>query len=167
MASGSDSTAAAAASPAATVSPTPAGTASADIQTLTDLAGLDAAARTITVANEDFGSWMMELFANPDKYAGFTVTVTGYVYKDSTALAADQFVPARLMMYCCVADLSPAGLICHYDDTAKLEADSWVTVTGTLFIGTRDYDSGQKVVPMLEVSTVQAAEAVEGYVYPY
>ncbi|MDD4369428.1 MAG: TIGR03943 family protein [Oscillospiraceae bacterium] len=166
-ASGLDTIAEAQISPTPEVSPTPAKTAATDLQTLTDLAGLDATAGTITVANEDFGSWMMALFANPDKYAGFTVTVTGYVFKDSTALDVDQFVPARLMMYCCVADLSPAGLICHYDDAAELEADSWVTVTGRLYVGTRDYDSGQKVVPMLEVSSVQAADKVEGYVYPY
>ena len=132
-----------------------------------DLPGLDAANRKITVSNEYFGMWISELFENRKRYEGYTVVMTGFVFKDPEMLKEDEFVPARLMMTCCVADLSPAGLLCKYDKASELKADSWVTVEGTLLIGQYELDGEKYDDPQLTVTKVTPAEAVEGYVYPY
>lgn len=131
------------------------------------LSGLDVANKTITVSNDDFGMWLSEIFANMDKYEGYTVIMTGYVYKDPSFMKSDEFAPVRLMMSCCVADLAPAGLICKYDKASELKDDAWVTVEGTLFIGQYEYDGQVYKDPELTVTKITPAKKVEGYVYPY
>ena len=137
-----------------------------------DLHGLDEKNKTITVANDDFGLWLAEIYENMEKYKGYRITMTGFVFKDPEILAGglgeNQFIPARLMMSCCVADLVPCGLICQYDGAAELKADSWVTVEGTLYIGKYQYDDGEECDdPQISVTKITPAEKVEGYVYPY
>jgi putative membrane protein len=131
------------------------------------LPGLDAAHKKITVSNDDFSLWLSEFYMNMEKYEGYTVVMTGFVFKDSKMLKEDEFVPARLMMSCCVADLAPAGLLCKYDKASELEAKSWVTVEGALFIGQYEYDGEKYEEPQINVTKITPAEAVEGYIYPY
>ena len=131
------------------------------------LHGLDVANKKITVSNDDFGMWLSEFYANPEQYKGYTVVMTGFVFKDSDTFREDEFVPARLMMSCCVADLAPTGLLCKYDKTPELKAESWVTVEGTFFIGKLEYDGVEYDDPQLTVTKITPAEAVEGYVYLY
>ncbi len=134
---------------------------------LVDLPGLDAADRRITVSNDDFGRWISEIYTNMEKYRGYTVVMTGSVFKNPETLQQDEFIPARLMMSCCVADLAPAGLVCRYDRASELKKDSWVTVEGTLFIGQYEYEGEKYDDPRLAVTKVTPAEEVKGYVYPY
>lgn len=139
----------------------------AEEEALTELPGLDAANKKIIVSNEDFGMWYSELYMNTENYEGYTIVVTGYVFKDSEILKKDEFVSARLMMSCCVADLSPAGLLCKYDKASELEADSWVTVEGTLHIVQYEYSGETYDDPQISVKKITPAKEVEGYVYPY
>jgi putative membrane protein len=132
-----------------------------------DLPGLDVKNQKITVANDDFSIWLSEIYMNMEKYKGYTVVMTGFVFKDHEMIEQDEFVPARLMMSCCVADLAPAGLLCKYDKASELKAESWVTVEGTLSIGQYEYDGVQYDEPQINVRKIMPAEAVEGYVYPY
>ncbi|MCB8817087.1 TIGR03943 family putative permease subunit [Desulfosporosinus shakirovi] len=133
----------------------------------TDLPGLDVKKKKITIANEDFGVWISELYGNMERYKGYTVLITGFVFKDSEMLQADEFVSARLMMSCCAADLIPAGLLCNYAKAAELKTDSWVTVEGTLFIGKHIYNNVAYDDPQISVTKITPAEEVKGYVTPY
>ena len=128
-----------------------------------DLHGYDEAKRTVTVSNDEFYNWLGTFYMNSDTFDGFQVTMTGSVYKDSPLFSENEFVPARLVMSCCVADLAPCGLICQYDHVDELKQDSWVTVTGTLFQG--QYQGMDEVY--LKVSSVEPAEPVKGYIFPY
>ena len=132
-----------------------------------DLAGLDTANRKITVSNDEFGEWLAEIYTNIENLKGYTVVITGFVYKDSEELKADEFVPARLAMTCCVADLAPIGLLCKYDKASELKAESWVTVEGTLFVGQSEYDGVKYDEPQLTVTKITPAQKAEGYIYPY
>lgn len=127
------------------------------------LHGYDGENRTITVSNEEFYDWLCELFLNMEKLEGFQVTMTGAVYKDPALFAENEFVPARLVMSCCVADLAPCGVVCQYDKADELEYNSWVTVTGTLHRG--QYQGQDE--PQIQVETIVPAEPVEGYLFPY
>lgn len=126
------------------------------------LTGKDEASQTITVSDSEFSPWMTELYTNPDQYNGWKIKMTGFVFHDSKQMKANEFVPARLMMSCCVADLTPVGLLCQYDKTAGLKADDWVTVEGTLHY--EDYDGAQE--PQITVTSLTAANKVDGYLYP-
>ncbi|WP_312940399.1 TIGR03943 family putative permease subunit [Oscillibacter sp.] len=127
------------------------------------LHGYDPEARTVTVPDSEFYNWCSELFLYPDRFEGFEITMTGFVLKDIPSLNADEFVPARLMMSCCAADLSPCGIVCKYDNVSALAADSWITVTGTLQVGS--FEGAPE--PQIHVSSIEPAEEITDYVYPY
>lgn len=127
------------------------------------LSGLDKGSRKITVSDEEFYPWLSEIFGNMNKYEGYTISLTGYVLKDTTYLGENEFIPARLAMTCCTADLVPVGFICRYDGLAELAADSWVTVEGVIVIGQyKDQDE-----PQIDVTGITPADEVEGYIFPY
>lgn len=127
------------------------------------LSGLDEKNKKITVGNEEFYPWLAEIYTNLGKYEGYQISITGFVYKDSEYFSANEFVPARLGMTCCAADLTPIGLICKYDKTSELKADSWVTVEGIIQKG--QYEGQYE--PQISVTQISPAEKVEGYIYPY
>lgn len=127
------------------------------------LHGYSAEQKSVAVSDDEFYGWCSEFFVHPDRFAGFEVTLTGYVLKGIPSLASDEFVPARLMMSCCAADLSPCGVVCKYDRVSDLAADSWVTVTGSLEVGT--YEGSPE--PQIHVSSIAPAQEITDYVYPY
>jgi putative membrane protein len=128
-----------------------------------DLKGLDEAAQKITVANEDFYPWLSEIYEKLDEYQGFEISITGFVLNDPDMFAPDEFVPARLGMSCCVADLVPYGPICKYTGASDLPPDSWVTVEGVI----EPWDFDGWVEPAIIVTNIMPAEEVEGYIYPF
>lgn len=131
----------------------------ADYGTLT---GLDEANKTITVGDSEFYLWISALYENPDKYNGYHIRMTGFVFRDASQMKDNEFVPARLMMSCCVADLTPVGLLCQYDKTSELKADEWVTAEGTLHF--EDYQGSPE--PQITVTAITPAKEVNGYLYP-
>ncbi len=126
------------------------------------LVGLDEKNKKITVENDYFYPWIAEIYTNVEKYEGYQISVTGFVFKDPETMQSDEFSPARLMMSCCVADLTPIGFICNYASASGLKDDSWVTVEGTIYQG--EYEGQPE--PQISVTKISPAEEVEGYVYP-
>ena len=121
--------------------------------------GLDEENRTITVADEDFYDWVVQLCYYPDRYDGYTVHIHGTVYREDT-MASDEFAVTRLLMTCCVADLSSFGPRCFLDDAQEIPVDTWVNVTGTYHY---DTEKGMTIT----VTDWEAAEpASEPYIYP-
>ncbi len=133
----------------------------------TILPGLNLSDRKITVSNDDFSLWLTELYTNMGNYKGYTIIMTGFVFKDSDTLKEDEFITARLMMSCCAADLIPYGLICKYDKVSDLKSEAWVTVEGTLIIEQFEYDGKFYDDPQISVTKISPAEKVEDYVYPF
>jgi putative membrane protein len=127
------------------------------------LSGLDTSAKTIAVSNDEFYQWIEEMFSDPDKYAGYSIKMTGFILKDPELLQPDEFVPARLVMSCCVADVLPFGMICKYEKTEELQNDAWVMVEGVIHI---TEENGYRE-PQARITAVTPAAAVEGYIYPF
>ncbi len=75
----------------------------------------------------------LELSSKPERFEGYTITMTGFVYHDSKFMSDNEFIPARLVMSCCVADVVPGGIICKYDKSDQLQNDAWITVTGKIY----------------------------------
>ena len=131
------------------------------------IAGLDRENKTITISTDDFYTWVVRIYNETEAYEGYTVLITGYVINDSTVFAPDEFAFARLLMSCCVEDLSPLGLICRYDQAADLTPDGWVSVVGTLTLGSYEADGQQYAQPQLTVTSITPADEIAGYIYPY
>ncbi|MGC4019493.1 MAG: TIGR03943 family protein [Muricomes sp.] len=131
------------------------------------LPGLDAENKKITVSNEDFSTWLAEFDFNGKQYEGYTVVMTGFVLKNSEVPKDDEFVISRLAMVCCIADLSPTGVRCIYENASELENEEWITAEGTFSI--REYQQGNimREEPIITVTGITPAEPVEEYVYPF
>lgn len=132
-----------------------------------EIAGLDRDSKTITLSTEDFYAWISRFYNEPSTYKGYTVCITGYVINGTDVFAENEFALARLMMSCCVADLSPVGLICVYDQAADLVADDWISLEGTLTVGNYELDGQTFEEPQLLVTNITPTEEIAGYVYPY
>lgn len=137
--------------------------ASAEDEYAADLPGLDTENKTITVRDEDFALWLSEIFTELDKYEGYRISIKGFVFKDPETMNGNEFVPARLAMSCCVADLAPCGFICRYDKASELKEDTWITVEGVIHIG-KYMDEDE---PQITVTKITPAEKVEEYIYPF
>ncbi len=129
--------------------------------------GLDRASRTVAITTENYYDWMERLYNDCAAYEGYTVTMTGYVISSSDVFAENEFALARLVMTCCVADLSPVGVICKYDGAGQLKPDDWYSVEGILIAGSYEIDGTTYNEPQLAVTSITPTEAVSGYVYPY
>lgn len=118
----------------------------------------------VLVMNSDNFYWFIsEIYENTDKYEGSRIETVGYVLKDR-GFADDEFVPARLMMVCCAADMQPVGFLCRYGRASELAADSWVKVTGT--VGKTQFQG--ETIPCIQAQSVEPAQKpCEDYVYPY
>jgi putative membrane protein len=121
--------------------------------------------KQIIIGAGNFYKTVNDVYTDLDAYQGTPIEVIGFVFRDADAgLKSDQFVPARLMMVCCAADMVPVGLLCSYKGASGLKTDAWVKVTGT--IGKTEYQGN--TVPCINASTVEDAEnADKEYIYPY
>lgn len=91
----------------------------------------DLDADVITIREEDYGIWYVDMRDNPEDYEGKTVKFTGIVLK-SRDLNADFFVPGRMAMTCCADDTTFIGYVCKSKEAPKLTTGSWVEVTATV-----------------------------------
>jgi putative membrane protein len=138
-----------------------------------ELPGLNAATKTITIHNDDFGSWFDRIDRNAAQYIGYTIIVEGSVSRDSS-LNASQFSVSRMLMTCCVLDMTPFGFVV---DTSSVEASAkiskplphdaaWVRVTGKLVkgrIGTASHGYNGLILQAKSIQTKD--EAPNGYFY--
>ena len=80
--------------------------------------GLLMKGNTIVMTDESFIPWIEELYGNLSKYEGKKIEVVGFVFKDKE-FGQSNFVPARLTMNCCAADMQPVGILCEYQRAVK------------------------------------------------
>ena len=97
---------------------------------------------------------MLDLISDPEDFEGSNTTLVGIVHRDKR-LPANSFFCYRLVMVCCAADATPAGVIVEWPESSKLKKGTWVTVRGkvtsTTFEG-GDYpaisaESVEKTIP--------------------
>lgn len=119
----------------------------------------------ITISDEDYGKWYMDAYINPQKYNGKTVKLKGTVFR-MEGFDKNEFVPARMYMACCAADLSPIGFICKSSQAEKLKDNEWVYVTAKIKV---EYEKHMdETTLVLYADTVAPAEKPrEELVYLY
>ncbi|WP_053956405.1 TIGR03943 family putative permease subunit [Inediibacterium massiliense] len=118
----------------------------------------------IVIDSSNYYQYLNEIYENIDKYEGNKIEIVGFVFKDNKEFADNEFVPARLMMVCCAADMVPVGFLCRYEKAKELEVDSWVKVKGTIC----KEKFQENNIPFIEVISIEEADKPkEEYVYPY
>lgn len=125
--------------------------------------GLDLTNNEINVEDTYFMSWMYELSDYADLYRGFRITLKGFIYSDDTLKNNNSFLISRLLISCCVADLTPVGIISVYNGAHQLSDNSWFEVSGIL-----DYANyNGKIVPVILIDKhTEISKPVVEYVYP-
>ncbi len=91
----------------------------------------DINADRIVVEPKDFGIFYIDVMDRPERYDGKQVEYTGEVLKPAE-LGPNAFVPGRMVMTCCEADIQFLGLICKYDGAKNYKNHDWVKVRGVL-----------------------------------
>ena len=87
----------------------------------------DMTAEVIKIAPEAYGIWYIDCMDKPDRYRGKVVEFTGMVLK-SPEFPKNYFVPGRMAMTCCEADMTFLGFVCKAREARHLETRQWVRV---------------------------------------
>lgn len=115
----------------------------------------------------DFLGIVSGMYDTPELFLGKTVVLEGFVYRED-AYTDDMFVLGRLLITCCVADASIAGLYIEPENASDYATDSWIRVEGTVVEGEKylpETDSYMDIYT-LDNMTIEKIEALENpYVY--
>lgn len=95
----------------------------------------DLQAPVIVIKPEHYGIWYIDCMDNTDRYEGKVVEFTAMVLK-SDNFPKNYFVPGRMAMTCCEADMTFLGFICKAREARHLETRQWVRVRAKV---TREY----------------------------
>lgn len=87
----------------------------------------DMTADVIEIPPEAYGIWYIDCMDKPDRYRGKVVEFTGMVLK-SPDFPKNYFVPGRMAMTCCEADMTFLGYVCKAREAKRLETRDWVRV---------------------------------------
>lgn len=129
------------------------------------LHGLNTAKKTITISDDEFGSWFEQIDHNPQRYIGYHVQVTGFVSKSRT-FGADEFELSRQFMSCCILDMAPFGFMASSGKAGTLHNHDWVTVDAVIKQGSYGSAGHERQSLVLQVQSVSKAKAVPiGYFY--
>ena len=121
----------------------------------------DINADVIEIKPADYGIWYIDCMDQPERYKGRTVEFTAMVLK-SPKFPKGQFVPGRMAMTCCEADMTFLGFICKAREARNLETKQWVKVRAKIaYEFWPDYDG---VGPVLYAESVEPAQEIKDIV---
>lgn len=118
----------------------------------------------IVFTKDNFYSLITDVYDNPDKYAGRSVEINGFVNK-SRKLKNREFIIARLIIFCCAADAGLGGFICDASGIDEnFSENEWLRIKGTLV---KDFRSGDEIIPVIKIDSFNRIKPEEDpYIYP-
>lgn len=108
----------------------------------------DVSGEEIDIKPEDYGIWFFDCRDYPERYVGKKITFTACIMKDPS-FEKGCFVPGRMAMTCCEADMSFIGFLAHSKELDAFPDESWVKLTAVMKIADRPEYEGEG--PFLEV----------------
>ncbi|GAA0077671.1 TIGR03943 family protein [Clostridium sp. CTA-5] len=134
-----------------------------NIQVTSDKKELDIKDNVININSKNFVFSLDEILANPEKYVGQDIEITGFVYKDKN-IKENEFIIGRFMMVCCAADMQIAGIKCDINNLESYDNDTWLKVKGK--IKTDIYEGA--IEPVIVVEKIEKDLSPDtSYVYPF
>ena len=117
----------------------------------------DINAEVIRIKPEHYGIWYIDCMDQPERYQGKTVEFTAMVLK-SPKFPKGHFVPGRMAMTCCEADMTFLGFVTKAREAKDLQTKQWVKVRAKIaYEFWKDYEGEG---PVLYAETVQPAEPI-------
>lgn len=123
--------------------------------------------KQVRFTGSNFLRMVDDLYDRIDFYEGKRVEVTGFIFRRSD-FSANQFVVARLFMWCCAADAAPVGPMCKWDKISAFQSGTWVKVTGVIENEFFDdtYFNEKSDIPVIRVEAIEEIEKPDSpYVY--
>lgn len=118
----------------------------------------DMSADVIEIPPEAYGIWYIDALDRPDRYRGKTVEFTAMVLK-APEFPKNYFVPGRMAMTCCEADMTFLGFMCKARNARLLESREWVKVRACIEYEYSPEYEGEG--PMLYADYVEKAEEIK------
>lgn len=118
----------------------------------------DIDADSIKIENKDFGIFYVDVMDRPERYEGKKVEYVGQVLAPEE-LGKEYFVPGRMVMTCCEADMQFLGLICKFSGASAFKNRDWVKVRGTIHAEENKQYGG--VGPIIHCDEVVRTSAVD------
>ena len=118
----------------------------------------DMSADVIEIPPEAYGIWYIDALDRPDRYRGKTVEFTAMVLK-APEFPKNYFVPGRMAMTCCEADMTFLGFMCKARNARLLESREWVKVRARIEYEYSPEYEGEG--PMLYADYVEKAEEIK------
>ena len=117
----------------------------------------------IQVKPEDFAYFYVDIMDRPQRYDGKRIEYTGELLMPPE-LGKDAFVPGRMVMTCCEADMKFLGLICKYKGASAYKNKDWVKVRGTVHAEeNREYGGMGPVIYCDEVVRTAKIDEIAGF----
>ncbi len=121
------------------------------LDTLPEDLPYDTSGEHIVIAPENYGIWYLDARDYPDRYIGKTVEFTAQIMKDPQ-FEKGIFVPGRMAMTCCEADMAFLGYLSSYKNLDAFRDGAWVKLKARFTMRERDEYEGRG--PFLEVETM-------------
>ena len=118
----------------------------------------DVNADVIEISPEAYGIWYIDALDKPDRYRGKVVEFTAMVLK-TPDFPKNYFVPGRMAMTCCEADMTFLGFMCKAKNARLLETKQWVKVKARVEYEYSPEYEGEG--PMLYADYVEPAEPIK------
>lgn len=119
------------------------------------VSAFDLTAPVITVKDEEYGFWFVEIMDNPEMYEGKTVRYKAQMLKPPQY--GDYFTPGRFAMVCCEDDMSFLAVACIGADVSHIPEACWVEITAVCH--TEHFDPyGEDDGPVLHVTHIAPCE---------
>lgn len=120
----------------------------------------DLNADVIEIKPEDYGIWYIDCMDQPERYKGKTVEFTAMVLKNPK-IPKGHFVPGRMAMTCCEADMSFLGYLCKWSGAEELKTKQWVKLRAQVGVEyQREYRGEGPVLYGKSVETAAEIKAV-------
>lgn len=131
-----------------------------DLATLEEDLPYDVNAPVIEIQPKDYGIWYIDCMDQPERYKGKTVEFTAMVLK-SPKFPKGVFVPGRMAMTCCEADMTFLGFMCKWPGAEGFKTKQWVRVRAKVGVEyQKDYRGegpvlyGESVEPAQEIKDI-------------
>ena len=118
----------------------------------------DLSQEVVSVPDDDFGLWYVDVMEHPDRWAGKDVQVK--LVMCHVPQFPDVAVPGRFAMVCCENDVTFLGIVAKGRDLDRFGNRAWVEVTARMGVGTHEVYGG-KEGPNLVITDIRPGEKAE------
>ena len=126
-----------------------------------DILPYDVNQDVIEIDDDNYGIWYLDALDHGERYEGKDVIIKGMVFR-SKNFEDGYFVPGRMAMTCCEADMTFLGFMCKWEGAEEYKTKQWVKVRAKIGIEYQKDYHGEG--PVLYAENVERAKEIKDVV---